>query len=211
QDGDDGGGARRRRRKAQRPAAGVPEQSRAAMRLLHARHSDVVHRFPRAQPRSVGSRGGGGAKRPSLSLYRLCRYRIGGGRHRRRSQTLAVTARETATLAALAQGRMFANGQHLIASPSLVGCAVGGGRAGAAGPTAESIIEMPLLAQIYSPGVCLRGPSSVATNPSPAAATVHFRAGVRLSRRSLILRVLPRFRRALLLVRFRPSWPCRVQ
>src|SRR5262249_16777192 len=116
-----------------------------------------------------------------------------------------------ATLAALAQGRMFANGQHLIASPSLVGCAVGGGRAGAAGPTAESIIEMPLLAQIYSPGVCLRGPSSVATNPSPAAATVHFRAGVRLSRRSVILRVLPRFRRARVLVRFRPSWPWRFQ
>ena len=36
-------------RQAQRAAAGVPEQSRAAMRVLHPRHPDVVHRFPRAQ------------------------------------------------------------------------------------------------------------------------------------------------------------------
>ena len=34
-------------RQAQRAAAGVPTQSRAAVRLLHARHPDVVHRFSR--------------------------------------------------------------------------------------------------------------------------------------------------------------------
>ena len=75
QGGDDGGIARRRQRQAQRAAAGVPEQSRAAMRVLHARHPDVVHRFPRAQSRSDRGRGGGGAQRPSLPLYRLRRHR----------------------------------------------------------------------------------------------------------------------------------------
>ena len=30
--------------------AGVPQQSRAAMRLLHAWHIDVLHRFPGPQP-----------------------------------------------------------------------------------------------------------------------------------------------------------------
>ena len=46
---DNRGIARRARRHAQPAAAGVPRQSRAAMRLLHAGHPDVVHRFPRPQ------------------------------------------------------------------------------------------------------------------------------------------------------------------
>ena len=40
------------RRHAQSAAAGVPQQSRAAMRLLHAGHPDVVHRLSRAQSAS---------------------------------------------------------------------------------------------------------------------------------------------------------------
>ena len=76
-DVQDRGVARRRRRQAQQAAAGVPEPSRAAMRLLHARHPDVVHRFPRAQ--SETHRGGvaRGAERPHLPLYRLCRHHGG--------------------------------------------------------------------------------------------------------------------------------------
>ena len=55
------GVARRARRHAQSAAAGDAQQSRPAMRLLHAGHLDVVHRFPRRairtrpKPRSAKS------------------------------------------------------------------------------------------------------------------------------------------------------------
>ena len=64
-------------RQAQQAAAGVPEPSRPAMRLLHARHPHVVHRFPRAQPET--DRGGVArrAQRTHLPLYRLRRHHGG--------------------------------------------------------------------------------------------------------------------------------------
>ena len=67
------------RRHAQSAAAGVPQQSRAAMRLLHAGHPDVVHGLPGAQ--SAPDRGGNprSPERPHLPLHRICR-------HRRRSE-----------------------------------------------------------------------------------------------------------------------------
>ena len=70
-------------RQAQQAAAGVPEPSRAAMRLLHARHPDVVHRFPRAQPET--DRGGVArrAQRTHLPLYRLRRHHGGAEGSRR--------------------------------------------------------------------------------------------------------------------------------
>ena len=58
-------------------AAGVPQQSRAAMRLLHAGHFDVVHRFPRPQSAPVGSRNPRSLERPPLPLHRLRRHRRG--------------------------------------------------------------------------------------------------------------------------------------
>ena len=72
--------ARRCERKAQCAAAGLPEQSCAAVRVLHPRHPHVVHRFSGAQPRPVGGRGGRRAQRPSVPLHRLCRDRIGRAR-----------------------------------------------------------------------------------------------------------------------------------
>ncbi len=47
--GQNRGIACRARRRAQSAANGVPRPSRAAMRLLHAGHLDVVHRLPRPQ------------------------------------------------------------------------------------------------------------------------------------------------------------------
>src|SRR5450756_813900 len=50
------------------------------MRLLHARHPDVIHRFPSAQPEAVGRTGSGCAERPHLPLHRLHRDRFGRSR-----------------------------------------------------------------------------------------------------------------------------------
>ena len=70
--------ARRARRRAQPAANRVPRQSRAAMRLLHAGHIDVVHRLSRPQPAPDHRRNPRSLERPPLPLHRLRRDRQSG-------------------------------------------------------------------------------------------------------------------------------------
>ena len=77
--GQNRGIARRGRRRAQSAANRVPRPSRAAMRLLHARHIDVVHRLPRPQSAPDHRRNPRSLVRPPLPLHRLRRDRQGGG------------------------------------------------------------------------------------------------------------------------------------
>ncbi len=67
------------RRHAQSAAAGVSQQSRAAMRLLHAGHSDVVYRLSRPQSAANDRGDPRSLERASVPLHRLCRHRCGGG------------------------------------------------------------------------------------------------------------------------------------
>src|SRR5690606_20035148 len=72
----------------------VPEPSCAAMRLLHARNFDVVHRLPRAHREAHRGGAARGAERPHLPLYGRCGHH--GGAHGSRRHRTRGLDQETA-------------------------------------------------------------------------------------------------------------------